>query len=68
VWLGVKFEKFVVVRREIKKHVDTGQHRQIRVAQAFLKRSGFEVDKNETAVEAMMRLIRLADEKGVFGE
>ena len=66
VWLGVKFEKFVVARRPIAKHVDNDQHRQVRVAQAFLKRNDFEIDKNETAVEAMIRLIKLAEEKGVF--
>lgn len=68
VWLGVKFEKFVIARRPIAKHVDNDQHRQVRVAQAFLKRNDFEAIKGETAVETMMRLIRLADEKGVFDE
>lgn len=67
-WLGVKVEDFTVARKGAKKHVDTAEQRQIRMAQKFLERNGIERDDKETAVEAMMRLLAEARSKGLLDD
>ena len=65
-WLGAKVEDFIVARRPGKKHTDTPDQRQIRMAQKFLERNSIERDGKETAVETMMRMLAEARAKGLL--
>jgi hypothetical protein len=67
-WLGVKVEDFIIVRNAAKKHTDTPEQRQLRMAQKFLERNGIDRDGKETAVETMMRLLAEARAKGLLDE
>lgn len=65
-WLGRKVEDYTVVRNPIAKHIDTPEQRQLRVADSFLRRSGLERQEGESAIDAMMRLLSDARNRGLL--
>lgn len=56
-WTNKPFSTFVKKRRSSRKQVDTYETRQLRNAAAFLNSQGVDLDKNESPVDALMRLV-----------
>lgn len=67
-WGNGNINNFLKRRGNAYKHTDTPDQRQIRIASQFLNSIGAEVGKNELPIDAMIRLLGEAKQRGLFEE
>lgn len=65
-WGNGNVNNFIKRRGNAYKHNDTPDQRQIRIASQFLKHLGAEIGREETPVDAMIRLLAEAKQRGLF--
>lgn len=68
-WFGGSVDRYVGRRKSMIRHTDTYEQRQLRNGSAFLNNHlGVKPQEGESAVDAMMRLLAQAKEKGLLND
>lgn len=63
-WSNLSLDSLVVRQRQVAKHIMSAQERELRTLAKYLGAAGLEIQKDESPVDAAIRLLAMAREQG----